>query len=123
LVKRRFWLDRIETLWDRRRILWLSGVRRVGKTNRSPPPPYLYAATKRRALSGPWRAPSEVEVSRVVPAEGGSNEPADYKPDQAEDPDQAKAAHRLYQQPRRAGRRDDVFVHVTSEKALWVEIG
>src|SRR6266481_1970410 len=32
MVKRRFWLEQIRAAWRTRRILWLSGVRRVGKT-------------------------------------------------------------------------------------------
>lgn len=32
MVKRRFWLEKIHAAWKRRRVLWLSGVRRVGKT-------------------------------------------------------------------------------------------
>jgi predicted AAA+ superfamily ATPase len=32
MVKRRYWLEQIENLWRRRRLIWLSGVRRVGKT-------------------------------------------------------------------------------------------
>ena len=32
MVKRQFWLNRIETAWERRSVVWLSGVRRVGKT-------------------------------------------------------------------------------------------
>ena len=32
MVKRQFWLNRIETAWKRRSVVWLSGVRRVGKT-------------------------------------------------------------------------------------------
>ncbi len=32
MVKRQFWLNRIDSAWKRRSILWLSGVRRVGKT-------------------------------------------------------------------------------------------
>jgi uncharacterized protein len=32
MIQRSFWLDRIETAWRRRSIVWLSGVRRVGKT-------------------------------------------------------------------------------------------
>lgn len=35
MVKRRFWLDRIEEAWSERPILWLTGVRRVGKTTLS----------------------------------------------------------------------------------------
>lgn len=32
MVDRQFWRDRIETAWKRRSVVWLSGVRRVGKT-------------------------------------------------------------------------------------------
>jgi predicted AAA+ superfamily ATPase len=32
MVLRRFWIDLIESSWQERNILWLSGVRRVGKT-------------------------------------------------------------------------------------------
>jgi hypothetical protein len=32
MVKRHFWLQKLETAWKRRSVLWLSGVRRVGKT-------------------------------------------------------------------------------------------
>ena len=32
MVDRQFWRNRIETAWERRSIVWLSGVRRVGKT-------------------------------------------------------------------------------------------
>ena len=32
MVKRQFWLNRIEIAWERRSVIWLSGVRRVGKT-------------------------------------------------------------------------------------------
>jgi len=32
MVDRQFWRNRIETAWERRAIVWLSGVRRVGKT-------------------------------------------------------------------------------------------
>ena len=32
MVKRQFWLNRIETALERRSVVWLSGVRRVGKT-------------------------------------------------------------------------------------------
>jgi hypothetical protein len=32
MIKRLFWLKRIEVLWEKRPIVWLSGVRRVGKT-------------------------------------------------------------------------------------------
>jgi len=32
MIKREFWLNRIEAAWERRSVVWLSGVRRVGKT-------------------------------------------------------------------------------------------
>lgn len=32
MVKRRYWLKRIEALWKERSVIWLSGVRRAGKT-------------------------------------------------------------------------------------------
>ena len=32
MVNRQFWLKRIEDAWKRRLVVWLSGVRRVGKT-------------------------------------------------------------------------------------------
>ena len=33
MVNRRFWIERLEQQWRRRSILWLRGVRRVGKTS------------------------------------------------------------------------------------------
>ena len=33
MVKRRFWIERVEQQWRRRSILWLRGVRRAGKTS------------------------------------------------------------------------------------------
>jgi uncharacterized protein len=32
MVHRHFWLDKLEAAWKRRSVLWLSGVRRAGKT-------------------------------------------------------------------------------------------
>jgi hypothetical protein len=32
MVKRRYWLNQVETAWSRRSVLWLRGVRRTGKT-------------------------------------------------------------------------------------------
>lgn len=32
MVKRKYWLNKIEDAWQKRSIVWLSGVRRVGKT-------------------------------------------------------------------------------------------
>src|SRR4051794_25860464 len=33
MVKREFWLKRIEELWGKKSVLWISGVRRAGKTS------------------------------------------------------------------------------------------
>lgn len=33
MIKRPFWIQQIETAWKQRSIVWLSGVRRVGKTS------------------------------------------------------------------------------------------
>ena len=32
MVERRFWIERLERAWRRRSVVWLMGVRRVGKT-------------------------------------------------------------------------------------------
>jgi predicted AAA+ superfamily ATPase len=32
MVKRRFWIEKIMEAWQRKNVLWLSGVRRTGKT-------------------------------------------------------------------------------------------
>jgi predicted AAA+ superfamily ATPase len=32
MVTRQFWIDRLEGAWERRSVVWLSGVRRAGKT-------------------------------------------------------------------------------------------
>ena len=32
MIKRPFWIDRIQKVWEQRPIVWLSGVRRTGKT-------------------------------------------------------------------------------------------
>ena len=32
MVQRRFWIEQVERAWKRRSVVWLSGVRRVGKT-------------------------------------------------------------------------------------------
>jgi|APIni6443716594_1056825.scaffolds.fasta_scaffold5708171_1 predicted AAA+ superfamily ATPase len=32
MKKRTFWIEQIGDAWERRSIIWLSGVRRVGKT-------------------------------------------------------------------------------------------
>jgi predicted AAA+ superfamily ATPase len=33
MVKREFWRNRVEELWERRSVVWLKGVRRAGKTS------------------------------------------------------------------------------------------
>jgi predicted AAA+ superfamily ATPase len=33
MVKRRFWIDRVEDAWRKRSVVWLRGVRRSGKTS------------------------------------------------------------------------------------------
>jgi len=33
MVKRRFWIDRVEAAWRKRSVVWLRGVRRAGKTS------------------------------------------------------------------------------------------
>src|SRR5574341_1222513 len=32
MVQRHFWVNQVEKAWKRRSVVWLSGVRRVGKT-------------------------------------------------------------------------------------------
>ncbi len=32
MVLRRYWIERIEKAWEKRSVIWLAGVRRVGKT-------------------------------------------------------------------------------------------
>ena len=32
MVLRRSWIERIEKAWEKRSVIWLAGVRRVGKT-------------------------------------------------------------------------------------------
>lgn len=32
MVKRKFWIKKVDQAWERKSVLWLSGVRRVGKT-------------------------------------------------------------------------------------------
>ena len=32
MIKRIFWIKKIKNAWEKRPIVWLSGVRRVGKT-------------------------------------------------------------------------------------------
>ena len=32
MVRRRYWIEAIERLWSEKSVVWLSGVRRVGKT-------------------------------------------------------------------------------------------
>ena len=39
MVQRRFWLEQINSAWERRPVVWLAGVRLVGKTYLSQSPP------------------------------------------------------------------------------------
>ncbi len=41
MVQRRFWAERIEKAWKRRSVVWLSGVRRAGKTFLSQSLPHI----------------------------------------------------------------------------------
>jgi uncharacterized protein len=58
MVKRGFWLELIETLWSRKPVLWMSGVRRAGKTSLCESIPEIIAydcelPSVRRKLSDP----------------------------------------------------------------------
>ena len=58
MIGRRIWLERLEAAWSRRSIVWLSGVRRVGKTTLArmlPDPEYFNCdlPSVRRALADP----------------------------------------------------------------------
>ena len=56
MVKRHFWIDRLEGAWKRRSVVWLSGVRRAGKT-------FLSQAILEAA--GAIRVRSDVERKRL----------------------------------------------------------
>ena len=58
MIRRALWLDRIQQAWSRRSIIWLSGVRRVGKTTLAqmlPEAVYMNCdlPSTRRALEAP----------------------------------------------------------------------
>ncbi|MEN8261701.1 MAG: hypothetical protein ABFS02_14240, partial [Pseudomonadota bacterium] len=58
VIKRTLWLEQLQKAWNRRTIVWLSGVRRVGKTTLARMPPdavYMNCdlpSTIRRSVSG-----------------------------------------------------------------------
>jgi len=74
MVKRRYWLEHIEKLWQRRRLVWLSGVRRVGKTCRAQSLPAIeckwsaanFDATNLRAFANQYPKATAVVVAHDV---------------------------------------------------------
>jgi predicted AAA+ superfamily ATPase len=71
MVERRWWLARIEAEWRRRRIVWLRGVRRVGKTSlaRSLPDVEYFDCELprvRRAMNDPEAFLSGLRGRRIV---------------------------------------------------------
>lgn len=71
LKKRHFWIDLILKLWKRRSVLWLSGVRRVGKTCLSQSlPDILYFDCElprtRREMEEPESFLSNLKGKRIV---------------------------------------------------------
>jgi predicted AAA+ superfamily ATPase len=71
MVERHFWRDRIEEAWKRRSVLWLVGVRRVGKTvlcQSLPEVEYLDCElpSVRRRLADPERFLADLKGRRVV---------------------------------------------------------
>jgi predicted AAA+ superfamily ATPase len=71
MVHRRFWIDRVEEAWRDRSVIWLSGVRRVGKTclcQSLPGVDYFDCELPRvrRELEDPEAFLSGVSGSRVV---------------------------------------------------------
>ena len=58
MIKRSLWLDRMQRAWTRRSVVWLYGVRRVGKTTLArmlPDAVYMdcYLPSTQRALEDP----------------------------------------------------------------------
>jgi hypothetical protein len=51
LVKRHYWINRIEEAWEKRTVVWLAGVRRVGKTYLCQNPTVRIIATGSSTLS------------------------------------------------------------------------
>lgn len=75
MIERPLWLERLETAWSNRSIVWLSGVRRVGKTTLArmlPDAEYLNCdlPSARRALADP-----ELLFGKLLRQSGGQ---ADY---------------------------------------------
>lgn len=71
MVRRSFWIEAIERLWCERSVVWLSGVRRVGKTflcRSLPDVEYLDCElpSARRRLGDPERFLRDVAGRRVV---------------------------------------------------------
>ena len=71
MVRRQFWLDRVESLWARRSVLWLMGVRRCGKTSLArtlPDTDYFDCELPRtrRALEDPEGFLESVRGRRIV---------------------------------------------------------
>ncbi len=71
MVKRQFWLNLIETAWERRSVVWLSGVRRVGKTCLCQTLPNIEyfdceLPRVRRLMEDPQRFLDSIENGRIV---------------------------------------------------------
>src|SRR5439155_10348994 len=71
MVKRRYWLTRIDESWRHRTVLWLRGVRRVGKTTLAQSVPNVEyfdceLPSVRRAMEDPEAFLRSVSVKRIV---------------------------------------------------------
>lgn len=71
MVKRQFWLSQVEAAWRRRSVVWLSGVRRVGKTSLCQSLPNVEyfdceLPRVRRLLEDPQQFLEERDTRRVV---------------------------------------------------------
>ncbi len=71
MVQRDYWMDRIERAWEHRSVVWLSGVRRVGKTTltRSLPDAEYFDCERpsiRRQFADPERLLASLRPQRVV---------------------------------------------------------
>jgi predicted AAA+ superfamily ATPase len=71
MVRRRYWINRVEQAWRERSVIWLSGVRRVGKTVLSQSLPRVAyfdceLPRVRRELGDPEAFLSEVSGKRVI---------------------------------------------------------
>src|SRR6266704_5634170 len=71
MVKRHYWLTRIEEGWRRRTVLWLRGVRRVGKTTLAQSVPEVEyfdceLPSIRRAMEDPESFLRSVSGKRIV---------------------------------------------------------